>query len=140
MAEREFEANRSFLEELASWRRRFGLDPGGGADRSAAFLIHDAFLRTAFRWREEAARLADACLDDEPHLRIALAASRRFLELETGSPFLQRLHRDRVARYEAALAAGTPEEAHAVPDDRLPAWYWLAHPENRDYADAFPGS
>lgn len=134
MADREFEANRSFIAELAAWRARFGLDPGSGADRSAAFLIHDAFLRTAFRWREEAARLAEGAGSD---LGLALAASRRFLE-QADEPFLRRLHERRVARYEAALAEGRSQEAHAVPDDRLPEWYWLAQPENRDYAQAFP--
>lgn len=134
MPEREFEANRGFIEELAGWRARFGLSPGGGADRAAAFLIHDAFLRTAFRWREEAARLAEQAGSG---LGLALAASRRFLE-EADEGFLKRLHERRVARYEAALAHGVPEEPHAVPDDLLPEWYWLAQPENHDYAQAFP--
>lgn len=136
MPEREFEANRSFIEELAAWRTRFRLNPGSGADRAAAFLIHDAFLRTAFRWREEAARLAGQAGSD---LGLALAASRRFLEL-ADEGFLKRLHERRVALYEAALAEGRSEEPHAVPDDLLPAWYWLAQPENHDYAQAFPSA
>lgn len=134
MPDRDFETNRSFIEELASWRARFGLNPGGGADRAAAYLIHDAFLRTAFRWREEAARLADQAGSG---LGLALAASRRFLE-QADDGFLKRQHERRVARYEAALAEGRSEEAHAVPDDRLPEWYWLAQPENHDYARTFP--
>lgn len=136
MPDREFEANRSFIAELAAWRARFGLAPGSGADRAAAFLIHDAFLRTAFHWRAETARLAG---DAGSGLGLALAASRRFLD-EAEEGFMKRLHERRVARYEAALAQGLLEEPHAVPDDLLPEWYWLAQPENHDYAQAFPSA
>lgn len=117
-----------------AWRRRFGFEPASGPDRAAAFLLHDAFLRFAFRWREEAVRIrSEASEAPSPALHVSRAASAALLRTLRDEPPSE-VRDFLIRRHEARLTA---EEAHGVPDDRLPAWYFLAQPENRLYREAF---
>lgn len=139
------EANRGFLDELVAWRRALHLEPGGPADRCAAYLIRCTFEDGRLDWRD-VSRQAREALEGKPQARLALGAlaMERLLEHtaeEVPTPEIRALadaERELLQRYCEALQTGETVALHGISDEHMPEWYFLANSHNPWFRQTYP--
>lgn len=134
-----YQANKAIIDELAYWRKLFGITHRG-LDRSLAYLFEKIRTKHPYRWKKHIRDLMRRVIDSDVPLS-TLVGKRVYEnyseELEKalrkdGSEIMQRqkaLADKLQAEFSKAAEKNAKRDVQGVPDEFLPEWYFVSGEE-----------